>query len=115
MGDGSLSQEEIDALLQGADDLGAAIETPEAPSEPGPVVPGPAEQGPGDLGDNEKRELGAFAEEVAQSMGITLSTVTAKTVNITNPQMDVVDADSLRNAIDFNIDIALFADRSIAL
>jgi flagellar motor switch protein FliN/FliY len=100
MGDGSLSQEEIDALLQGADDLGAAIETPEAPSEPGPVVPGPAEQGPGDLGDNEKRELGAFAEEVAQSMGITLSTVTAKTVNITNPQMDVVDAGELQTQLE---------------
>lgn len=87
MGDGSLSQEEIDALLQGADDLGAAVEPQVAPAPPG-------------LSDGEKSELHDFAEEVAQSMGITLSTVTAKTVDIKNPQLEVLDAGTLSSQLE---------------
>jgi flagellar motor switch protein FliN/FliY len=93
MGDGSLSQEEIDALLQGADDLGAAIETPPAPEAHRGA--GPAGRGARGLGDNEKNKLVEFAREAAQSMGITLSTVTAKTVDMTNPRVEVMDAAEL--------------------
>ena len=85
MGDGSLSQEEIDALLQGADDLGTAIETPPAAA--------PAAAG---LSDDKKNELRTFAQEVGESMGVTLSTVTAKTVEIKDPQIDVLDAEALK-------------------
>ncbi|MBN2324206.1 MAG: flagellar motor switch protein FliN [Spirochaetes bacterium] len=88
MGDGSLSQEEIDALLQGADDLGAAIETPAAPEAPAGV-------GIREFGDSEKSKLVEFAREAAQSMGITLSTVTAKKVEMTNPRVEVTDAATL--------------------
>jgi len=93
MGDGSLSQEEIDALLQGADDLGAAIETPAAPE----VTMGAERTGGGAqaFGDNEIQKLVEFAQEAAQSMGITLSTVTAKKVDMTNPRVEVMDADTL--------------------
>jgi flagellar motor switch protein FliN/FliY len=87
MGDGSLSQEEIDALLQGADDLGAAIETPPAPAAVG-------------LSDAEKNELQSCAKEVGETMGITLSTVTAKTVDIKDPQIDVLDAEALSSQIE---------------
>lgn len=93
MGDGSLSQEEIDALLQGADDLGAAIETPVAPEAGiGAGQPGGGAQG---FGDDEITKLVEFAQEAAQSMGITLSTVTAKKVDMTNPRVEVMDAAAL--------------------
>jgi flagellar motor switch protein FliN/FliY len=105
MGDGSLSQEEIDALLQGADDLGAAIETPAAAAGPEPVRKGPVGPSPpgrslgGDLSGDEKRALESFAKETAQSMGITLSTVTARTVDIANPQVSVVDAEGFMSQL----------------
>lgn len=60
MGDGSLSQEEIEALLQGADDLGASFEA-EVPA----------------ISDAEISTLRSIASEMARSMGITLSTITA--------------------------------------
>jgi len=115
MGDGSLSQEEIDALLQGADDIGAAIETPTAPA----VAEGPLEQempgpGPAGFGDDEKKELKVFAEEVGQSMGITLSTVTAKTVDIKNPRIDVVDAGGLQSQLEGGL-VQIVADYSEGL
>jgi flagellar motor switch protein FliN/FliY len=87
MGDGSLSQEEIDALLQGADDLGAAIETTPAPAAAG-------------LSDAEKNELRSFAQQVGETMGNTLSTVTAKTVDIKDPQIDVLDAEALKSQLE---------------
>jgi flagellar motor switch protein FliN/FliY len=87
MGDGSLSQEEIDALLQGADDLGAAIETTPAPAAAG-------------LSDAEKNELRSFAQQVGETMGNTLSTVTAKTVEIKDPQIDVLDVEALKSQLE---------------
>jgi len=75
MGDGSLSQEEIDALLQGADDLGGAMEMEEAPSG---------------VGDAELNELSNLSAEVAQSMGLTLSTITGKPVTIESVKVDLM-------------------------
>ncbi len=82
MSDGSLSQEEIDALLQGADDLGAAIE---------PEISVSA----GGLTEEEKGELIALASEIAASMGTTLSTITGKTAGISNPNVEVITKDVL--------------------
>lgn len=80
MGDGSLSQEEIDALLSGADDFGPATVSEEA-------APG--------LTYDEISNLQTLFNEIASSMGITLSTITAKSVEITNPQVEVIDGDKL--------------------
>ncbi len=78
MGDGSLSQEEIDALLQGADDLGGAMDMGEVPA-------GPAET---DLGS-----VRSLASDVAQSMGMTLSTITGKPVTIESVTVDMMTRD----------------------
>ncbi len=78
MSDGSLSQEEIDALLQGADDLGAAIEPEETPA---------SER------SEEKAQFLSLCTEAAQAMGTTLSTITGKTANISNPRLEVLTRD----------------------
>jgi flagellar motor switch protein FliN/FliY len=87
MSDGSLSQEEIDALLSGADDLGASIATDEGLGgfDSGPVVSS------GELSDEEQKEILALSDEIGQSMGSTLSTITDKTAQITNPQLEIID------------------------
>ena len=82
MGDGSLSQEEIDALLQGADDLGSAMDMGEVPAG-APV--GPVET---DLGS-----VKSLASDVAQSMGMTLSTITGKPVTIESVSVDMMTRD----------------------
>jgi len=81
MGDGSLSQEEIDALLQGADDLSGTMEMEAASSAPS-------------FSDSDTRTLQNIANEAATSMGNTLSTITAKTVDIKVAQVDVVTKDT---------------------
>jgi len=58
MSDGSLSQEEIDALLQGADDI---TTTPEAQAG-GAQIP-PAEGGSGALTEDELNELKSLSNE----------------------------------------------------
>jgi len=80
MSDGSLSQEEIDALLQGADDLGSAFEEQPIP-----------QQRKQELSNSEKNEFISLEGEVAQSMAMTLSTITGKNVDISAPQIEIVD------------------------
>ena len=84
MSDGSLSQEEIDALLQGADDLGATIE---------------ADVESGGLTNEERNELNSLAAEIAGSMGTTLSTITGKTASISNPNMEIVAKDQFISGV----------------
>ncbi len=86
MSDGSLSQEEIDALLSGADDLGASIATDEGLGgfDSGPAAGGEV------LAEEEKKEILALSEEIGQSMGSTLSTIQNKTAQITNPQLEII-------------------------
>jgi len=99
MSDGSLSQEEIDALLQGADDVSA---TPEVSSGAAQVQP----QGGGGeaiLESNELEELKALSEELAQIMSTTLATITGKKIAITNPTVDILNKDSLLSQIGGNI------------
>jgi len=77
MSDGSLSQEEIDALLQGADDLGGAFEE---------------DQPPAGISEKEKNELLALAKEMGNAMGMTLSTITGKTAQFSDPQIDILSS-----------------------
>jgi len=75
MSDGSLSQEEIDALLQGADDLvGDFVE--EQPRE--------------SLAESEKNELLSLAREMGEAMGMTLSTITGKSAQFSATQIDLL-------------------------
>jgi flagellar motor switch protein FliN/FliY len=76
MGDGSLSQEEIDALLQGADDLGASLDI-EAPTV--------------DMTAAEIKALRSLSSEMAQSMGITLSTITTAAAEIKVSSVDLIE------------------------
>jgi len=86
MGDGSLSQEEIDALLQGADDLDASLDIEEA-------APAPSAAGPGAVpGTVQMDELRGLFSDIAQSMGVTLSTITGKSASLQIAQMDTQDA-----------------------
>jgi len=89
MSDGSLSQEEIDALLQGADDLGSAFEEKPATTK--------VEEG---LSSSENSEIISLANEAVQSMGMTLSTITGKNVNISNPQVAIVNKDRYVSELD---------------
>ena len=79
MGDGSLSQEEIDALLQGADDLGGAMDMGEVPAG---------------LSDEDLGSVRSLASDVAQSMGMTLSTITGKPVTIESATVDLITRDT---------------------
>lgn len=79
MGDGSLSQEEIDALLQGADDLGGAMDMGEVPAG---------------LSDEDLGSVRSIASDVAQSMGMTLSTITGKPVTIESATVDLITRDT---------------------
>jgi flagellar motor switch protein FliN/FliY len=87
MSDGSLSQEEIDALLSGADDLGASITADE---DFGGMSAG-AVGASGELSADEQNEIRTLSEETGQSMASTLSTITDKTAQITNPQLEIID------------------------
>jgi flagellar motor switch protein FliN/FliY len=89
MSDGSLSQEEIDALLQGADDLGGALEA-EAPGGSFAAAPTSADA----LTDDEINELRTLASEIGRTMGTTLSTITGKTAKLSNPTVEVSSKDA---------------------
>ena len=94
MSDGSLSQEEIDALLQGADDISA---TPEAPSGDGQKPP--VEGGSAALTGDEINELKSLSNEIIKIMGTTLGTITGKELNISNSSVGVLSRDSLISQI----------------
>ena len=85
MGDGSLSQEEIDALLQGADDLGGAMDMGEVPAG---------------LSDEDLRSVRSLASGVAQSMGMTLSTITGKPITIESATVDLMTRDTFTAALE---------------
>ncbi|RKX95751.1 MAG: hypothetical protein DRP55_10180, partial [Spirochaetes bacterium] len=82
MSDGSLSQEEIDALLQGADDIGS---TPEPTPATGQVPPSGGGEG---LGNEKIEELKTLGKELAQIMGTTLATITGKELTISSSSVD---------------------------
>jgi flagellar motor switch protein FliN/FliY len=96
MSDGSLSQEEIDALLAGAEDLGTSFE---------------AAEGPGGLAEDEQSQLRSLSTDLAQSMAVTLSTITGKSVTIGNPRVEAMSRDALVSQISGNT-VQIVADFS---
>ncbi len=88
MSDGSLSQEEIDALLQGVDEM-----APDAATAPSQFAPA------GDLTDNEKNSLLDIVRAQLSSSSNTLSTIISKKVELLNPSLEIKSADEVRDDI----------------
>jgi len=88
MSDGSLSQEEIDALLQGVDEM-----TPESTSAAaaGAVA--------GDLTDTEKNTWLDIVRAELSSAANTLSTIISKKVEIINPSIEIESPDQIRQDV----------------
>ena len=81
MSDGSLSQDEIDALLQGGD-MGA------------PAAPAPS-GGSGGLSDQEIADFTSVVSELLPSQAQNLSNMVGDTVEMTQPQVSLVSRDEL--------------------
>ena len=91
MSGGSLSQEEIDALM--ADGAGGAVpETPEAPAPEGADEPG----GPAPLSAVESDTIGEIGNICMSSAATALSTLLSRPVQITTPSVDEVDDAEVR-------------------
>jgi len=88
MSDGSLSQEEIDALLQGVDEM-----APEP--APAPAAAAPAD----DLTDTERSTLLDIVRAELSSAANTLSTIISKKVEIINPSIEIKSPDQVRQDI----------------
>lgn len=88
MSDGSLSQEEIDALLQGVDEM--APEPAPAPAAAAPAA---------DLSDAERNTLLDIIRAELSSAANTLSTIISKKVEIINPSIEIKSPDQLRQDI----------------
>jgi flagellar motor switch protein FliN len=88
MGDGSLSQDEIDALLQGADDM---LST----STAAPVMDMPQKSSP--LSPVEKDVLGDLLNTTMQGVVPSLAGYLGKDIIISNATIEVKSQDSIRN------------------
>ncbi len=88
MSDGSLSQDEIDALLQGTDNI-----------EMEPT--GGATAAP--FSDAEKNTFQSILDEVAESQGSNLSILTGKTVTLGKPEISVSTRDQLIGELADNV------------
>lgn len=86
MSSGVLSQEEIDALLRGADMPGDEQNTPAAPA---PKIEA-------DFGDMEKDVVGEIANISMGTAATTLSTLLGKKVDITTPRVSLTTKDELQ-------------------
>ena len=86
---GSLSQEEIDALLTAGADAGPDAEEPAAPAGE------PAAAGP-DLDDSERDTLGEVGNICMSSAATTLSLLLSRPVQITTPLVEVVGEEEVR-------------------
>ncbi len=80
MSDGSLSQEEIDALLQGA----GGVEVAE------PVPPPPS-----DLSDSQFQEFSSIVRGVTEEMSASLALLLGKSVTLGQPQIDQVNGEMI--------------------
>ncbi len=87
MGDGSLSQDEIDALLQGADDM---------ISSPGMPAAMEAPQGGGALSPVERETVADSVDRAMSVAAPSLSAYLGKNVKITNAMVEVKAVDALR-------------------
>ncbi len=88
MSDGSLSQDEIDALLQGTDNIEME------PSAGATTAP---------FSDTEKNTLQSILDEVAESQGSNLSILTGKTVTLGKPEISVVTRDQVLGELADNV------------
>jgi flagellar motor switch protein FliN/FliY len=87
MSDGSLSQDEIDALLQGTDSID--MDAGEAAASP--------------LGEPEMAQLQALVQEAAQTQSSTLSVLTGKTVELGRPLVELKTRDQLEAELDDDV------------
>ncbi|MGL4370543.1 MAG: hypothetical protein ACRCUT_12850, partial [Spirochaetota bacterium] len=86
MGDGSLSQDEIDALLQGADDMLAT---------PGPSMGGGGSSSSSGLSPVEKDSLSDLYNGVMGAVAPSMSAYLQKPIRISNAIVEVKNHDSL--------------------
>lgn len=91
MSDGSLSQEEIDALLQGVEEM--TVEPVSAPA------PKPVSQ---DLSDSERNIILDLIRAQLSSASNTLATIVSKKVEITNPSIEVQSQSDIRKSLPVN-------------
>jgi flagellar motor switch protein FliN/FliY len=83
MSDGSLSQDEIDALLSGID----------------PGMGGAPQSGGGMLSDGEKKAFASILEETLAAQGQNLLTITGLQASFQRPAIDVVNRDGLLQSL----------------
>jgi flagellar motor switch protein FliN/FliY len=83
MSDGSLSQDEIDALLQGSGDM----DFDDAPAQGA------------SLSDQEKNAFGQIINGVVDSQASNFSMLISKNVEMQNPSIDLIAADELRQSL----------------
>ncbi len=90
MSDGSLSQDEIDALLQGVDDMGLDSGSGGAPGAPAVG---------GELTQQEQDVFLDIIKNQITTAANTLSTIISKKVEITNPVVEVKSAEDIRKEL----------------
>jgi flagellar motor switch protein FliN/FliY len=117
MSDGSLSQDEIDALLQGTDDL-ATDAGFEAMSQPSGSKAGGASL----LSQAEISTLQNILSSAANNEGEALGAMVGKTVSLTNPRIEVLQLNDLKNQlpgqiveVKMNYEIGLSGEHSYIL
>ncbi|WP_217915200.1 flagellar motor switch phosphatase FliY [Miltoncostaea marina] len=102
MSGGSLSQEEIDALMAGGADAlqAAAAHEPAGPAaEPAPIVP--ADDGSAEpLDDMERDTVGEVGNICMSSAATTLSKLLGRAVQITTPRVEMIGQDEMRSHFD---------------
>ena len=84
MSDGSLSQEEIDALLQDAGGMEF--------DEPAPIAPS-------DLTDRQLSTFSSIVSDASESMGSSLALLLSKSVSLGQPQIDLVNGEIIASSL----------------
>ena len=92
MGDGSLSQEEIDALLMGADDMGGGDSLGGGSMDLGMGGGGGAAPSGGGISPSEREILADNLNEAMQLAGSSISGLVGKNVSITNASIEEINA-----------------------
>jgi len=96
MSDGTLSQDEIDALLQGTDEL--MSENLGTTASGGGFSAGPSVSGE-TISESDKATLGELIREIGQSQATALSTLTGITVKFSSPFIDSGQLETLKTDV----------------
>ena len=96
MSDGTLSQDEIDALLQGTDEL--MSENLGTTASGGGFSSGPSVSGES-ISESDKATLGELIREIGQSQATALSTLTGTTVKFSSPFIDSGQLETLKTDV----------------